>query len=78
MTTALRFSYTGSMSSFKKAAAQRREGYNMTEVTVRIGSDRVIPGRVINGITYVPLRDVVEAIQPRVVWTPEEGAGVIL
>ncbi|HWQ50735.1 MAG TPA: hypothetical protein VN369_02930 [Terriglobales bacterium] len=50
----------------------------MTEVTVRIGSDRVIPGRIIDGITYVPLRDVVAAIQPRVVWTPEEGAGVIL
>ncbi len=50
----------------------------MTEVTVRIGNDRVIFGRVIDGITYVPLRDVVAAIQPRVIWTPEGGAGVIL
>ncbi|HWQ51651.1 MAG TPA: N-acetylmuramoyl-L-alanine amidase [Terriglobales bacterium] len=48
------------------------------DAAVRIGETRTVGAKVIGGVTYVPLRDIVEALRPTVTWTPEEGAAVTL
>ncbi|NLT57830.1 MAG: hypothetical protein GXX99_02580 [Clostridiales bacterium] len=47
------------------------------DTTVNVG-DKTVAGKLIGGTTYVPLRDIVEALRPTVAWTAEEGARVTL
>ncbi|MPM66583.1 hypothetical protein SDC9_113493 [bioreactor metagenome] len=45
---------------------------------VRVGGARTVEAKVIGGVTYVPLREIVDALWPTVTWTPDEGAAVTL
>lgn len=50
---------------------------DIKDTTVKVGS-LPISGKLIDGVTYVPLRDMVEAIKTSlaVTWSKEDGAGV--
>jgi hypothetical protein len=52
---------------------------DIKDVTVKVGSMEV-PAKLIDGVTYVSLRPMVESIKNAlaVTWTPEDGAGVEL
>jgi len=49
----------------------------VSETTVKIGENQ-IPAKLIDGITYVPLRTIVDTIKTalNVTWSKEDGAGV--
>ncbi len=47
-------------------------------MTVKIGESKSVPSVLIDGVTYVPLREILEAIKLDVTWSPEEGAKVVL
>lgn len=50
----------------------------VSDAAVRVGGARTVGAKVIGGVTYVPLRDIVDALRPTVTWTPEQGAAVTL
>ena len=45
---------------------------------VQVGADKTVPALLVDGVTYVPLRDIVDAIKPTVTWSSEHGAAVKL
>ena len=57
--------------------AVKEDSMTLKEVPVTVG-DKKINGYLIDDVTYVPLREIVEAIRPTVTWTSETGASVKL
>ncbi len=71
---------TDAITACAKIAGKAEEATEVSaaDATVRVGNLHTIGAKVIGGVTYVPLRDIIEAIRPTVTWTPEQGAAVTL
>ncbi len=65
--------------AFKNRLKGGEMGMTIKDVSVKMG-DSQVPAKLIDGVTYVPLREFVEAIKTEldVTWSAEAGAGVEL
>ena len=65
------------ISAWERFKAELEDSLNIQDTTVKVGSTPV-SGTRSDGVTYVPLRDMVEAIKASlaVTWSKEDGAGV--
>ena len=71
--------YARTMEDFRSDVRKKLEGKKMQDVSVRVGGTD-ITGVMINGVTYVPLRKLVDTIKDNlsVTWSQEDGAAVEL